>query len=73
MISTHLSRCEVFQAIAATSCHEWPVYDSTPLYDRNSLRGLKGDARTVLKVRFEHDAHEPVELRESRLQLDARA
>ena len=58
---TNLSQREVFRTIAATSYHEWPVYDSTPLYDRSSLGGLEEDVRTVARVWFEHDAHESVE------------
>ena len=57
MSSKLVSRREVFQTIAAKSYCEWPVYDSTPLYDKSSLHGLKGNARTVAKVRFEYDVH----------------
>lgn len=44
-----------------TSYYEWPVYESTPLYDRSSLSGLEEDIRTVAAVWFDHKAHEPVD------------
>ncbi|WP_254547188.1 transposase [Halomarina pelagica] len=61
MVSTRLSRREVFRTIAMTSYHKWPAYDLTPLYDRSSLSVLEEDVRTVAKVWFEHDAHTSVE------------
>jgi len=37
------------------------VYDSTPLYDRTSLPGLKSDIRLVSEIWFKHDAHNSIE------------
>ena len=54
------SQREMFRTIALTSYHKWPAYDSTPLYDRNSLDGLEEDIQTVARAWFEHDAHESV-------------
>lgn len=51
----------MFRTIAQTSNYEWPAYDSTPLYDRSSLGGLKADIRTVAASWFDQDAHESVE------------
>lgn len=61
MRSTQASRREIFRTIAAKSYRKWPAYDSTSLYDRSSLGGLKEDIRTVARVWFDHDAHESVE------------
>lgn len=61
MSPTQVSRRKVFRTIAAKSYYDWPVYDSTPLYDESSLGALEEDIRTVAKVWFEHDAHESVE------------
>ena len=61
MPPTQASQREVFRGIASTLYRKWPAYDSTPLYDRNSLGGLEEDVRTVAEVWFEHDAHESVE------------
>jgi hypothetical protein len=58
---TQTSRREVFRAIAAKSYREWPIYDSTPLYDQSSLAALEKDVRTVAKVWFDHNSHESVE------------
>lgn len=58
---TQISRREVFRAIAAKSYREWPIYDSTPLYDQSSLAALEKDVRTVAKVWFDHNSHEFVE------------
>lgn len=51
----------VFQRIAQRPYAEWPVYDSTPLYDRSSLAGLESDVRIVSESWFEHGAHDSVE------------
>jgi IS4 transposase len=61
MTSTQSLRRAVFRTVAQTSYYEWPVYDSTPLYDRSSLSALEEDVRTIAKVWFDHDAHESVE------------
>lgn len=61
MTSTHASRRDVFSTITQTSYYDWPAYDSTPLYDRSSLNGLKADIRTVATVWFDHGAHESVD------------
>ncbi|MFB1064524.1 transposase [Natrinema sp. H-ect4] len=60
MPPTQASRRAVFRTIATTSYSEWPVYDSTPLYDRNSLAGLEEDIRTVAATWFDHEAHDSV-------------
>ena len=61
MTSPQASRRTVFRTIAQTSYSEWPVYDSTPLYDRSSLDGLEADIQTVAAAWFDHDAHKSVE------------
>jgi hypothetical protein len=61
MPPTRDSRRTVFRTIAQTTYYEWPAYDSTPLYDRDSLDGLEEDIRTIAEVWFDHDAHESVE------------
>jgi len=53
-------RRAVFRRIARRPHIEWPVYDSTPLYDRSSLAGLESDIRTVSEAWFDHDAHTSV-------------
>lgn len=40
---------------------DWPVYDSTPLYDRSSLAGLESDVRVVSEVWFDHDEHDSID------------
>jgi hypothetical protein len=55
------SRRTVFRRIAHRAYTDWPVYDSTPLYNRTSLTGLESDVRVVSKFWFEHDAHTSVE------------
>ncbi|WP_187367506.1 transposase, partial [Haloferax sp. KTX1] len=40
---------------------EWPAYDSTSLYDRSSLAGLKEDIWTVASTWFDHQAHHSVD------------
>jgi hypothetical protein len=61
MVASQRSRRAVFRTVAQTSYHEWPVYDSTPLYDRSSLSGLNEDIRIVATTWFDHEAHETVE------------
>lgn len=61
MTAPTVSRRDVFQTIATTSWYDWPAYESTPLYDQESLGALEEDIRTVAKVWFEHDAHESVD------------
>ena len=56
-----MSRRAVFRRIAQRSYIDWPVYRSTPLYDRTSLSGLEEDIRIVSKTRFRHEQHESVE------------
>ncbi|GAB6862868.1 hypothetical protein JCM17092_29570 [Haloplanus litoreus] len=58
---TQDSHRTVFRQIAQRPYAEWPVYDSTPLYDRSSLAGLESDIRTVSQTWFKHDHHESVE------------
>lgn len=55
------SQRAVFRQIAQRSYADWPVYDSTPLYDRTSLAGLESDVRTVAEAWFEHGNHDSVE------------
>lgn len=61
MSPTHKSKRAVFRRIARQSYTEWPVYDSTPLYDRTSLAGLEADIRVVSKTWFKHDNHDSIE------------
>ena len=55
------SRCIVFRQIARQPHFAWPVYDTTPLYDRTSLGGLESDVRTVSEAWFDHESHHSVE------------
>jgi len=55
------SQRSVFRRIASQSYAEWPAYDSTPLYDRSSLAGLKEDIWTVASTWFDHQAHHSVD------------
>lgn len=61
MSSQRAARRDVFRTIAHSSHSEWPIYDTTPLYDRGSLDGLLVDVRTVAAVWFDHDAHDSIE------------
>lgn len=58
---TRESRQSVFRQIARRSYINWPVYDSTPLYDRTSVVGLESDIRTVSEAWFGQDTHDSVE------------
>ncbi|WP_181692623.1 transposase [Natronomonas sp. LN261] len=61
MTQTRTSRRDVFRHIAEKSTVDWPVYDSTPLYDRSSLEALQADIRTISRRWFEHEEHHSVE------------
>ncbi|RLM89139.1 transposase [Haloarcula sp. Atlit-7R] len=61
MPPTQESRRDVFRRIAQRPHTNWPVYDSTPLYERDSPDGLASDIRTVSQAWFKHDAHDSVE------------
>ena len=61
MSQTRDSRRAVFRRIARQSYTQWPVYDSTPLYERSSLDGLESDIRIVSQTWFRHDRHESIE------------
>jgi hypothetical protein len=61
MASTRSSRHDVFQTISTTSLYSWPTYESTPLYDRSSLRALAEDVRTLARVWFRREAHDSVD------------
>jgi len=61
MAPTQTSRRDVFRRIAQRSTLEWPSYDSTPFYDRQSLGGIEQDVRTVAAAWFDHDAHGSVD------------
>jgi IS4 transposase len=54
------SRYVVFRRIARQPHVAWPVYDTTPLYDRTSLAGLESDIRTVSEIWFDHESHDSV-------------
>jgi len=58
---TRESRRTVFRRIACQPTIEWPVYTSSPLYDRASLAGLESDIRGVAGAWFNHVHHESVE------------
>ncbi|RLM53493.1 transposase [Halobellus sp. Atlit-31R] len=60
MPSTEQSRRDVFRTIAQLQHVEWPVYGSTPLYDRSSVSALQSDIRTVARVWFEHGIHDTI-------------
>ncbi|WP_058365913.1 transposase [Haloparvum sedimenti] len=60
MVSTPVSRRTVFRRLAQRSFVEWPVYDSTSLYDRTSLAGLESDVRTVSEMWFGSESHNSV-------------
>ena len=59
MLSTNLSRYEVFRTIATTPYRGWPVYDATPLYDRSPFGGL--EEQTPHRV-SRRGAHRPPKL-----------
>ncbi|MFY4814985.1 transposase [Haloarcula sp. AONF1] len=61
MVASCDSQRSVFRRIAQQSYAEWPAYDSTSLYDRNSLAGLKEDIWTVASTWFDHQAHHSVD------------
>lgn len=61
MLSTRVSRRDVYRNLAQHDYSEWPAYSSTPLYDRSSLCGLNEDIRTVASTWFDHEAHNSVE------------
>jgi len=63
------SRRTVFRQIARRSYTDWPVYDSTPLFDHTSLPALESDIRVVAEPWFNHDEHEAIELFVSALPL----
>jgi len=52
---------EVYRRIAQREHLDWPVYSSTPLYDRKSTSGLESDCRNVADEWFRHDRHDSVE------------
>jgi hypothetical protein len=58
--SARNSQRTVFRRIAQRSYAEWPVYDSTPLYDRTSLAGLESDVRVISETWFDHDEHDSI-------------
>ncbi|WP_144928126.1 transposase [Halorubrum salsamenti] len=60
MAPTAASRRAVFRQIAQRSYVEWPAYNSTPIYDRNSLTGLQEDIHVVSEVWFAHAEHASV-------------
>jgi len=55
------SRRSVFRRIAQKSHVEWPLYTSSPLYDRSSADGLERDCWAVSKEWFRHNQHKSVE------------
>jgi hypothetical protein len=61
MPPTRESRQDVFRRIAQRPHADWPLYDATPLYERDSPGGLASDIRTVSQTWFKHDAHNSVE------------
>jgi len=58
---TSESQRSVFGRIARRQHIEWPIYNSTPLYDRTSLGGLESDVRVVSSVWFTHPDHDSIE------------
>ena len=61
MPPTDESRRAVFRCIAQRLYADWPVYETSPLYDRTSLAGLESDIRTVSQTWFSHRSHNSVE------------
>ncbi|WP_092664785.1 transposase [Halorientalis persicus] len=61
MAPTRESRRTVFRQIAQRSSIDWPMYESSPLFDRSSLPTLESDVRLVAETWFQHDDHEAVE------------
>jgi len=61
VVATRESQYDVFRRIARQPQVEWPVYNSTPLYDRTALAGLESDIRTVSGLWFTHPGHNSVE------------
>ena len=61
MVATRESQYAVFRWIARQPHVEWPIYNSTPLYDRTALAGLESDVRTVSRLWFTHPDHNSVE------------
>jgi len=59
--STCESQRTVFRRIAQQPYVKWPVYTSTPLYDRTSLDELESDVRAVSETWFGHESHDSVE------------
>jgi hypothetical protein len=55
------SRRTVFRQIAQRSFIDWPMYESSPLFDRSSLPALESDVRLVAETWFQHDDHEGVD------------
>jgi len=58
---TYESRRSVFRQIAQQSYVDWPVYESTPLFDRSSLVAVEADVRVVANIWFQQESHESVE------------
>jgi hypothetical protein len=61
VVATRESQYAVFRRIARQQHVEWPVYNSTPLYDRTALAGLESDVRIVSGLWFTHPDHNSVE------------
>jgi len=61
VVATRESQYAVFRRIARQPHVEWPVYNSTPLYDRTALAGLESDVRIVSGLWFTHPDHNSVE------------
>lgn len=61
MTQTQASRIDMFQRVVRAPAISWPVYDSTPLYDRSSLDALQADIRTIAQRWFKHEEHNSVE------------
>ena len=61
MAPTCESRRTVFRQIAQQSYINWPVYESTPLFDRSSLAAVETDVRVVADTWFQQESHESVE------------
>ena len=55
------SQRSIFREIAQHSHAEWPIYESSPLYDQTSLAGLESDVQVVSQRWFRHDNHTSVE------------
>jgi hypothetical protein len=61
VVPTSETRRTAFRQIAQRSNVDWPVYESTPLFDRTSLSALESDIRVVAEAWFQQEEYKAVE------------